>query len=81
MSATTCGHGFPSPLSCVDCMNDEGVGAPPAERPTIEAVTVAKYRTECGACEDPVELGDPIALLSDGQWIHADPCSRRYAAA
>lgn len=77
MSAAVCGHGYPSPLSCIDCMNDDGVGAPPPQPVTIEATTVAKYEATCPACDDTISTGDPIALLSSGRWVHLDPCARK----
>lgn len=76
MTATACGHGMPSPLSCIDCMNDEGVGAAPNEQ-TVEGVTTARFDSRCGCgCGTEIVVGERIALLSEAGWVTSE-CARR----
>lgn len=76
MSARVCGHGYPSPLSCIDCMNDEGVGAAPNDV-TVEGVVTARYQSDCGCgCGELIIPGTSIVLLSSGAWV-TSACARR----
>ena len=69
MSAATCIHGMPSPASCLTCMEDEGLGAPPVPPVTVEYTFVAAFDGRCDQCNDSIEPGDTIAKLSDGTYV------------
>lgn len=77
MTATACGHGMPSPLSCIECMNDDGVGAAPNTQ-VVEGITTAQFESRCAcACGTDIHVGERIALLSDvGGWVTSE-CARR----
>ena len=65
-----CPHGFPSALSCVDCMYDEGVGAEATPPATVEAVFAARFDGHCPGCNLGIHVGQTIAKLSDGRYVH-----------
>lgn len=65
-----CPHGFPSKGSCIDCMNDDGLGAPPKDAVAVEAVFTARYPGDCTECHLAVHEGQRIAKLSDGRYVH-----------
>lgn len=80
MSAVKCDHGMPSPTSCVDCMNDDGVGGD-TEPITVEALTTAKHQSKCGClCGTDIYIGERIVLLSSGPWVDTE-CARRICGA
>jgi len=72
MSASTCAHGFPSPASCVECM-EEGVLAPPP-KPKPEQVVIgpirARWDAHCGGCNLPIVVGHSIVKTDRERWIH-----------
>lgn len=72
MSAGACTHGMPSPASCVDCMNDDGLGAAPIRpvEPAMSEPLSAIFGTRCPYCEEGIAVGDQIMLFSDGTWRH-----------
>ena len=70
MTTATCAHGFPSPLSCIDCMNDEGVGAEPAPEVTVEFVFCARFASQCPGCNLGIYEGERIAKLSNESYVH-----------
>ena len=67
-----CPHGYPSPASCIDCM-DEG-GLPPAPPPTPDTVAFhARFSGgHCPKCRLAIEEGDLIRGMTDGTWWHAE---------
>lgn len=56
-SSEICPHGYPSPKSCMTCLEDDGVGAEPVRLLTSEGPTfTANYDGQCsgvGACNLP----------------------------
>jgi hypothetical protein len=69
---TTCTHGMPSPLSCLDCMDDGNL--PPAPRPEPETVSVdftARFDSHCPECNLPIIKGTPIVKTTRGRYLHA----------
>lgn len=62
---------MPAPTSCIDCMNDDGLGAAPSPpvMPAGHAVT-AIYPGRCPYCDDPIHPGDQITPMSDDTWRH-----------
>lgn len=77
MSAGGCGHGMPSPGSCVDCMND-GPLPPPAKPTRAGWPFSATFEGACigePACSG-IEPGDQIVRMSDGGYRHAGTCER-----
>lgn len=71
MTALSCAHGFPSPASCVDCMEEGPVAPPTASTPaTIEATFRAKYDGHCTGCNLPVGIGQVVHRLSEGRYVH-----------
>lgn len=57
-SLSACPHGMPSPASCLDCMDETGLGAAPVRRECVDGSTPARYghttedRWVCDACSD-----------------------------
>lgn len=67
-----CRHGMPSPASCIECMDDDGLGAEPVPPLTIEATFTARYTGHCtGGCNLPIGEGERVARMSDGTYRHA----------
>ena len=58
----TCPHGFESPASCVDCMQDGPVAPPRVNAPWRKATGSfrAEYEGQCEGCPRDI---------SRGQWI------------
>lgn len=69
---TICRHGFASPKSCMNCMEDEGVGPEPTPPLTVEATFTARYdgRNNCSGCNLPMARGTRIARMSNGSYRH-----------
>lgn len=66
-----CPHGFASPGSCIDCM-DEGL-LPPPPKPaaaTVEYLFTARYPGHCDGCNTVIHEGEQTARLSDGTYVH-----------
>jgi hypothetical protein len=64
-----CPHGDVA-AACVDCLT----GKPP-ERPAPKPLRIfeAKYPGRCDRCRDPIEPGEEIALMDDGEtYEHAE---------
>lgn len=74
----TCPHGFPKPGSCVDCMNDDGLGPEPEPVENVGKVMAAKFRSYCPRCGDVISPGDEIAATSLKRWI-CDDCRRQLS--
>lgn len=70
-AATECPHGLGLPGACIDCLADGPVTyttpAPPA-LPIAERWTEAEFEGRCPECHQPIDVGDPIALV-DGRWV------------
>lgn len=73
-SSEICPHGYPSPKSCMTCLEDDGVGAEPVRPLTSEGPTfTANYDGQCsgvGACNLPIKEGQRITRMSDGTYRH-----------
>lgn len=72
-----CRHGYPSPLSCIDCMEDGTL--PPAPKPKRDGWPFTAEHP--GPCTGPpcagIEPGDRIVRMSDGGYRHVGECERR----
>lgn len=66
-----CAHGYPSPASCIDCM-DEGVMAPPPALPKRAGWPfVAQLEgTTCSGCHVTVDVGEKILRMDDDTYRH-----------
>lgn len=72
-AAMTCPHGYPSPRSCLDCMDDNGLGAAnPSE--TVTHLFAAMFPGQCPVCDLPIDVGDQIAHTDRDRYIH-DTCT------
>lgn len=75
----TCTHGFPSPASCVDCMEDGPVGPArlaPEQVLTAERWMDARYEGRCARRPGHViELGDRIGYVEGVGWV-CEGCAR-----
>ena len=72
---TACAHGYPSPASCLACMEDDGLGAEPIAPPSTERasrVFVARHPGRCHGCEFPISVGDRIVYMTDDTTRHED---------
>ena len=83
-SVVLCPHGFPSPASCFECMQDEGLGAEPVA-PVVEAEGArpfrARHESTCDGCSGVLRPGEWAIAMSDGSFRHhRDGCSRPGAA-
>lgn len=74
----TCPHEMPSPASCIDCMNDDGLGAAPIppERADGQAI-LAIYDGHCLPGGDPIRVGDEIVRTNRDRWAHTT-CVRSH---
>lgn len=61
---------MPSPAACWDCMMDDGLPPEPKPSVTVEAVFEARYDGHCSGCNLPINVGQMIAKLSDGRYMH-----------
>lgn len=71
----TCPHGYPSPASCLDCMEDDGIGAAPVPPPSTERgsrVFPAQHPGRCHGCEFPITPGDRIVYMTDDTTRHEE---------
>lgn len=62
-----CTHGMPTPASCVECMNEGNMPAPPP-KPTAEYTVTAQFAGRCPGCHEEIEIGDLIARVED-EWL------------
>ena len=69
---TACAHGMPTPLSCLDCM-DEGA-LPPPPKPVLHAtgpVFIARFDGRCPVCDRPIRAEvDQITAVDEGGYAH-----------
>lgn len=66
----TCTHGMPSPASCIDCMDDDGLGAPTTAPERLEGPSIrSKYDTECRKCDGSIRVGERVYLTDAGRWV------------
>lgn len=69
--ALACAHGFASPASCIDCMENGPVAPPTRPMPVdVEATFRAKFDGHCTGCNLPVSAGQVVHRLSDGRYVH-----------
>lgn len=73
-AAMTCPHGYPSPRSCLDCMDDNGLGAEPNPPETVTHLFAAMFPGQCPVCDLPIDVGDQIAHTDRDRYIH-DTCT------
>lgn len=70
----TCAHGMPTPASCIDCMDDDGLGAAPVE---VEKVThgmaVSRHPLDCPLCGCVWPAGRRIWHTTLDRWV-CHPC-------
>ena len=66
----TCPHGYPNPASCLDYMDDEGLGAAPVRPVVAEYTFHAVFDGQCPACDLPIREDQFIARMSDETYRH-----------
>lgn len=67
----TCPHGFPSPASCIDCMDDVGIPAPKPEPEQVDSPPIeARFDGDCTACNLAIHVGQLVVHTSRGRWVH-----------
>lgn len=66
-----CPHGFATAASCLDCIEDEGLGAAPASPEKITHAFTARYDSQCTACDLPIVPGAAVASTTNDRTIHA----------
>ena len=69
-SMEECIHGIYPSDCCTMCKQH---AAPPPEG--VEYTFTAKYDGRCDACRRPIEVGDTIAAMADGQYWCKDCAS------
>lgn len=72
---SACPHGFPTPAACFDCMNDDGLGAPPVEPETMEIQFTARFEGVCPECGYSIVPGDTIVKTSRDRYLHSQCCA------
>lgn len=65
-----CIHGMPTPASCVECMEETGLGVPKPEPVTIVATFGARYDGECPSCGLQIWTGQVVHRLSNDTYVH-----------
>lgn len=73
MNVDTCAHGMPSPASCVDCMDDDGLGAAPVPPLHVVVGLTARFPGRCMGCDDDIHPDEALVKLSDDTYRHAHP--------
>ena len=69
-----CTHGFPSPASCIDCMDDEGLGAAPTPPEHVDYGMARSHRQlDCPACGCAWPEGRRIWHTTRDRWV-CHPC-------
>lgn len=67
----TCPHGMPTPAACIDCMNDDGIGAAPIPPERADSqVILAIYDGHCAAGDDEIRVGDEVVRSNRDRWVH-----------
>lgn len=59
----TCRHGMPTPTSCLDCMEDDGVGPAPTPPADFSHSFTVRYDGYCG-CNLPISAGQRIVFVN-----------------
>lgn len=74
MPSAECPHGYQSPASCLDCMDDDGLGVAPAPPPPAKSSRAfdAKHPGRCHGCEFPISPGDRMVYMTDGTTRHEE---------
>lgn len=62
----SCPHGMPTAASCIDCMDDDGLGAPPERATNRAAPFAARFPGRCMSCDDPISIGEQIRSTANG---------------
>lgn len=65
-----CEHGMPKPSTCIQCMNDDGLGAEPPAPVAVEYVFEAKWSGQCPECNLPTVPGQRLAAMTNGRYVH-----------
>lgn len=74
----TCPHGFDRPSQCIDCMDDDGLGAAPTPPEQRDGHAIyARSDGDCGVCNLPIHAGERIVHTTRDRWVHADCCRER----
>ena len=69
---TTCTHGYASPKSCLDCMEEVGVGADPIPPEKAERMPwSAQFPGTCPMCDEPIVVGQNITVTNRDRYVHA----------
>lgn len=73
----TCGHGYPKPTMCRDCMDERGLAPTPAPAPPLADRWIrARSDGRCAANPDhDIEPGDLIGDVAEIGWV-CDRCAR-----
>ena len=73
MCAMTCPHDYPTPAACMDCINDDGLGAPPAREPewVFSRPFVARFDSLCPLCTQQIEAGvSRVVMTTWDRCVH-----------
>ena len=68
MSDEGCPHGLGDPAWCSVCKH----GPSKPEPVTVEALFCARYGGYCSDCGQPLTVGERIAKLSNGSYVHEE---------
>jgi hypothetical protein len=69
---TTCTHGYASPKSCLDCMEEVGVSAEPVRPERSErSPWEAQFPGSCPVCDEPIDIGNFITITNRERYVHA----------
>jgi len=67
--SAACRHGMPSPASCLDCMDETGLGAAPERRERVNGSRPARYESRCPVCDGDIEIGSTIWHTTEERWV------------
>lgn len=62
-----CPHGLDARW-CGVCLH--GVTRPEPAPTVVRVIAAARYGGDCSACDLPIVLGERIALLTNGRYVH-----------
>lgn len=73
-----CPHGYKSPASCVDCMQEGPVVEPRSSAEVLAQgqefidgfIFQAEYEGHCRECDSAIELGEPLYRMRKGEYVY-----------
>lgn len=68
-----CPHGYPTPASCFECMEDGNVEVPKREpEKAVVGPVVATWTSDCPGCGLNIWPGQRVVKTDRDRWMHKD---------